>query len=149
MKKREKVVAIYIRTNNKDEESTHSIINQLSNINYYLKNNNINGNREYYIDAGYGGNNLERPEFNRLIKNIENQKVDLIVADKLSVIGRNINFMGFIDFLEQHKINLISVREEYNLNKFLQERPKMMKMMDEWYKTDLSARKRQRKNNIR
>lgn len=149
MGKREKVVAIYIRTNNKDVESTHSIINQLSNINYYLQKNNINGNREYYIDAGYSGNNLERPEFNRLIKNIENQKVDLIVADKLSVIGRNINFMGFIDFLEQHKINLISVREEYNLNKFLQERPKMMKMMDEWYKTDLSARKRQRKNNIR
>lgn len=149
MGKREKVVAIYIRTNNKDVESTYLIINQLSNINYYLQKNNINGNREYYIDAGYSGNNLERPEFNRLIKNIENQKVDLIVADKLSVIGRNINFMGFIDFLEQHKINLISVREEYNLNKFLQERPKMMKMMDEWYKTDLSARKRQRKNNIR
>ena len=37
MEKKEKVVAIYIRANNKDDESINSIINQLNNINYYLK----------------------------------------------------------------------------------------------------------------
>jgi len=42
-----------------------------------------------YIDDGYSGTNFNRPEFQRMIDDIEDEKVDLVIVKDLSRLGRN------------------------------------------------------------
>lgn len=42
-----------------------------------------------YIDDGYSGTNFERPEFKRMIEDIENKKINLVITKDLSRLGRD------------------------------------------------------------
>ena len=66
-------VGLYIRLSREDENKTdvsESITNQKSLLLQYVKENNL---RVYdiYIDDGYSGTNFDRPDFNRLLNDIE------------------------------------------------------------------------------
>jgi len=45
--------------------------------------------RDIYIDDGYSGTNFDRPEFKRMIKDIEIGKINCVVVKDLSRFGRN------------------------------------------------------------
>lgn len=70
-----------------DKEST-SISNQRKIIEQYAKENNIIITK-FYIDDGYSGYTMDRPDFNRLKKDLNDGKVDLIIVKDLSRIGRH------------------------------------------------------------
>ena len=42
-----------------------------------------------YIDDGFSGTNFERPEFKRMIKDIEQKRINLVLTKDLSRLGRN------------------------------------------------------------
>jgi DNA invertase Pin-like site-specific DNA recombinase len=42
-----------------------------------------------YIDDGYSGTNYERPDFKRMIEDIENGKINMVVTKDLLRLGRN------------------------------------------------------------
>ena len=53
-----------------------------------------------------------RPGFQRLIKLVSREMVDVVVTDKIDRISRNLNiFLGFIDLLKKHNVLFISLRE--------------------------------------
>ena len=44
---------------------------------------------EYYADDGYSGTNFNRPEFKRMMGDIEMGKINLVLTKDLSRLGRN------------------------------------------------------------
>ena len=42
-----------------------------------------------YIDDGFSGTNFERPAFKRMIKDIEQKRINLVLTKDLSRLGRN------------------------------------------------------------
>lgn len=70
-----------------DKEST-SISNQRKIIEQYAKENGIIITK-FYVDDGYSGYTMDRPDFNQLKKDLNDNKVDLIIVKDLSRIGRH------------------------------------------------------------
>ena len=84
-------VALYIRLSREDEDKTNeteSIINQKSLLMQYTKEKNLEV-YDTYIDDGYSGTNFDRPAFNKLIEDIENKKINMVIAKDMSRLGRD------------------------------------------------------------
>ena len=90
-------VGLYIRLSHEDDDKTssnnklsesESIINQKSLLLQYVKENNLSV-YDIYIDDGYSGTNFDRPDFNRLIKDIESNKVNMVITKDMSRLGRD------------------------------------------------------------
>ena len=48
-----------------------------------------------YVDDGYTGMNFDRPDFQRLINDIESGKINLVITKDLSRLGRNYIQTGY------------------------------------------------------
>ena len=83
-------VAIYCRLSKDDGTSNDSISiqNQKDVLTEYVTDNSWHI-YDYYIDDGYSGTNFERPSFKRMIKDIENGNIQIVVTKDLSRLGRN------------------------------------------------------------
>ena len=94
-------VAAYLRlsSDDGDKAESNSIGNQRSIINQYIKQNKEFKNVEYYIDDGYSGTSFDRPDFKRMLSDIENKKIDCIIVKDLSRLGRNYIEVG--NYIEQ------------------------------------------------
>ena len=69
-----------------------------------------------YIDNGLTGMNFNRPEFQRLIADIEAGKINCVIVKDFSRLGRNSIDTGFYieRFFPEHKIRFISVNDEFD-----------------------------------
>ena len=85
-------VAIYCRLSKDDDirgsGDSSSIISQKEILERHVKQS---GWRifDYYIDDGWSGTNFRRPAFERMIEDIEDGKVNLVITKDLSRLGRN------------------------------------------------------------
>ena len=87
-------VAIYIRLSKEDVDrgydESESIKNQRTLLTKYVE--NLGWNYELidiYIDQGFTGTNFNRPDFQRMIKDIENGKINMVITKDLSRLGRD------------------------------------------------------------
>lgn len=86
-------VAIYIRLSKEDLDKAEttdslSVNNQKSVLTEYVKKNGYTL-VDVYIDDGYTGTNFDRPAFKKMINDIENEKIDMVVTKDLSRLGRD------------------------------------------------------------
>lgn len=83
-------VAMYIRLSREDgdKQESESIGNQRLIIKRYLEENNLDFIDEY-VDDGVSGTTFDRKDFNRLIQDIENKKINMVVTKDLSRLGRD------------------------------------------------------------
>ena len=115
-------------------------------LNDYLK-NNVKGIkfREFYIDNGFSGTNYNRPEFRRMIKDIEENRINTIIVKDLVRFGRTNNTLQRIDGLKKkYNINFISVVDNIDSLKNQDEFEKSIlisNLMNVWYKNDLKKRR--------
>ena len=75
-------VAAYLRLSKEEysnEKESNSITNQKLIIDNYLKEHRKYKLVDYYIDDGYSGTNFDRPEFQRMLEDIKNKKIDVIL----------------------------------------------------------------------
>lgn len=85
---------IYLRLSREDEDKTNksdlsqSINNQRDFITTYAKENNFNI-IDTYCDDGISGTTFEREDFQRMIADIENKKINMIITKDLSRLGRD------------------------------------------------------------
>lgn len=108
---------IYIRlsqedTDKKYEADSESVINQRTLLRNYVKENNFNLIDEY-VDDGYTGTNFDRPSFKRMLEDIKNKRINLVVVKDLSRFGRDHVMTGYYTetFFPENKIRFISVLE--------------------------------------
>ena len=86
-----KNVAIYMRLSSDDGEDkeSESIENQRK-INYEFINKYFEYKKCYeYVDDGYSGTNFNRPNFQKMLKELEKNKIELIITKSLSRFARN------------------------------------------------------------
>lgn len=111
-------VAIYIRLSKEDVEKgfdeSESITNQKSLLTEYVQ--NLGWEYELvdtYIDPGYTGTNFNRPDFQRMIRDIENRKVNMVITKDLSRLGRDYIETGeYIEkWFPEHEVRYVSVTD--------------------------------------
>lgn len=88
-------VGLYIRLSKEDENEgpSESVTNQRSLLNEFIKKNRLSV-YDVYIDDGWSGTNFDRPEFNRMIADIEAKKVNMVITKDLSRLGRDYIMTG-------------------------------------------------------
>ena len=108
-------VAAYLRLSidDGDKMESNSITNQKSLINLYIEHEKDLKIKDYYIDDGYSGTNFERPDFKRLINDIERGKINTIIVKDLSRFGRNYIEVGryIEEILPMYKVRFIAVTD--------------------------------------
>ncbi len=82
--------ALYLRLSKEDEggNESSSIKTQRNIVTEYARKNNLFVVDEY-SDDGYSGTNYDRPEFKRMLSDIESGKINCVVTKDLSRLGRN------------------------------------------------------------
>ena len=70
---------------------------------------------EIYRDAGYSGKNTHRPDFERLMRDVEAGEIAQLVCYRLDRVSRNIVDFGRIwETLSAHKVDFTSVSERFD-----------------------------------
>lgn len=84
-------VGIYLRLSKDDGDDieSESITNQRRIIKEYISKYENMKIYDEYIDDGYSGANFNRPDFKRLIKDIGNKKLNMVITKNLARFGRN------------------------------------------------------------
>lgn len=109
--------ALYCRLSKDDDlqGESNSITNQKEILAQYAKENNLNI-YDVYIDDGYSGTNFERPDFKRMIQDIKDKKVNMVIVKDSSRLGRD--YIGFGEYVEkifpEHQVRLISILDNYD-----------------------------------
>ena len=82
--------SLYCRWSRDDElqGESNSITNQKEILKQYAKENNLNI-YDIYVDDGISGTTFDRPDFNRMIKDIESKKVNMVIVKDTSRLGRD------------------------------------------------------------
>lgn len=68
---------------------SNSIENQKEYIEDYLQSKPEIKIVDFYVDDGYSGVNFDRPDFQRMLQDIKNKKIDCVIVKDLSRLGRN------------------------------------------------------------
>lgn len=108
------VVAVgYVRLSRDDNKRNYtSIINQKKIIQEYAEQNNVLI-REFYEDDGISGYSFERPEFQRMMENLD--KIPMIIAKDLSRIGRhNAKVLLFLEEMEELGKRIVLIDDNYD-----------------------------------
>lgn len=94
-------VGIYLRLSKEDEytKQSESIKNQLDYITAYVVEQGWNI-YNVYTDDGFSGLNFDRPDFQRMLRDIEAKKVNLVITKDLSRLGRDYIDTGY--YLERY-----------------------------------------------
>ncbi len=93
-------MAVYVRLSKEDGDKleSDSIQNQKRIIEQYIKYLQDQGEKivdtEVYSDDGYPGGNFERPEYKRMIADIEAGKINCVIFKDNSRLGRNYPELG-------------------------------------------------------
>lgn len=111
----------YIRLSKEDENGeaeSASVINQRNYIKEFAEKNGFEI-YDYYIDDGYSGGNFDRPNFKRLIEDIENKKINTVITKDISRLGRDFIETGhyMFKYFPEHNVRYIAITENFDTYK--------------------------------
>ena len=101
---------------------------------------------DIYIDDGYSGTNFNRPDFKRMMADIESGRINCVVTKDLSRLGRNYAKVGYYtdEFFVENGIRFIAVNDSYDsLREEENEIAPFKNVLNEWYPRDISKKVRQ------
>ena len=109
--------AVYIRLSVTDrKQKGDSIETQQAIIESFIAEHPDMELREVYIDNGKTGQNFERPEFQRMIADIENERINCCIVKDLSRLGRNAIDSGYYveKYFPLNNIRFVAVTDNYD-----------------------------------
>ena len=97
-----------------------------------------------YVDDGWSGTNFERPDFQRMMDDMEAGKVNCIVTKDLSRFGREHVMMDYyLEFLfPEKRVRYIAVAENEDTEKGLSDFVPFKNLFNEWFAKDTSRKVR-------
>ena len=141
---------LYCRLSNEDDlqDESRSITNQKELLKRYAKENNLNI-FDVYCDDGYSGTNFDRPDFQRMIRDIEAKKVNMVIVKDSSRLGRDyIQFGEYIEkYFPQNKVRVISILDNYDseIDNGVADTLPFRAVMNDFYAKDTSKKVRSTK----
>ena len=105
--------AIYIRVStDAQSEEGYSIDAQREQLTAYCVSRGIK-DYDYYIDGGWSGSNIERPEMERLINDVKDDKISHVIIYKLDRLSRSQKDTLYLveDLFMPHNVDFISLTE--------------------------------------
>ena len=94
-----------------DKKDSISIESQFEFCRYELK----GGEAKEYKDNGYSGKNIERPDFQRLLKDIRTGLIRRVIVYRLDRISRSIvDFAKLMELFKQFKVEFVSCTEKFD-----------------------------------
>ena len=98
-----------------DDRESESISNQRKIIYDFIENSKQNKFLviDDYIDDGYTGTNFNRPDFQRMLKDIENEKINAVITKDLSRLGRDYIMSGYYleNYFKEKNIRYIAIND--------------------------------------
>lgn len=103
---------LYIRLSKEDENEgqSESVINQLSLLTAFARERGLSV-YDTYVDDGWSGLSFDRPNFKRMIADIEAGRVNMVITKDLSRLGRDYILTGhYIErYFPEHRVRYISL----------------------------------------
>ena len=134
---------LYMRLSRDDEKygDSVSIETQRTILQAYAKENGLRVVDEY-VDDGWSGTNFDRPDFQRMIDDVEAGKINCIITKDLSRFGREHVMMDYyLEFMfpEKH-VRYIAVTDNEDTEKGLSDFVPFKNLFNEWYAKDTSRK---------
>ena len=112
-----KITALYCRLSQEDARmgESLSIENQKSMLLQYCKEHHF-PNPLFFVDDGYSGTTYERPGFQKMLDEIEDGKIGVVLTKDLSRLGRNSALTGlYTNFtFPQNGVRYIAINDNYD-----------------------------------
>ena len=140
----EKITALYCRLSRDDELSgdSNSIVHQKEILSAYAEKRGL-GNTRFYVDDGYSGTNFNRPDFLRMMDDVNNGLVGTIIVKDMSRFGRDYIMVGYYTeiMLPQMDIRFIAVNDNVDSeNQADNDFTPFRNIINEWYAKDTSKK---------
>ena len=139
-----KITALYSRLSRDDEAvgDSLSIQNQKAMLEKYAEQNGFS-NIAHFSDDGFSGKNFERPDWERMIAEIEKGEIGIVISKDMSRIGRDYLQTGFYTevFFREKGVRFIAISNHIDSdNKESGEFAPFLNIMSEWYLRDSSRK---------
>lgn len=138
-----KITALYCRLSRDADYhgDSLSIKNQKEMLIHYVQTNKL-GNYEFYVDDGYSGTSFERPDFERLLSDIEKGKISAVITKDLSRLGRDYLKTGFYieSYFPEHSARFIAINDQVDSHKESNDFTPFKNIINEWYDKDISKK---------
>lgn len=114
----ERSIALYCRVST-DEQAREgiSLDEQQERLKAYCRAMGWSEEPLLFIDDGYSAKNLDRPELNRLLKEVKKGTISKILVTKLDRLSRRLlDLLKLIDMFQEHNVSFISISESFDTN---------------------------------
>jgi len=139
-----KITALYSRLSRDDEAigDSGSIVNQKAMLESYAAQNGFS-NVAHFSDDGFSGKNFDRPDWKRLIAEIEKDNIGIVIVKDMSRVGRDYLQTGYYTevFFREKGIRFIAISNNIDSeNSESGEFAPFLNIMSEWYLRDTSRK---------
>ena len=135
--------ALYMRLSRDDDgdSESSSITNQRKMLRAYAQENRYLVYDEY-IDDGVSGTTFERPGFKRMIRDIEDKKVNMVITKDLSRLGRDYILAGQYTeiYFPAKKVRYIAINDGYDSESPYTDIAPFKNIINEMYARDISKK---------
>ena len=140
----DKITALYCRLSRDDELSgdSNSIVHQKEILSAYAEKHGF-GNTRFYVDDGYSGTNFNRPDFQRMMDDVNGGIIGTIIVKDMSRFGRDYIMVGYYTeiMLPQMDIRFIAVNDNVDSeNQADNDFTPFRNIINEWYAKDTSKK---------
>lgn len=139
----DKITALYCYLSQDDllAGESNSITNQKEILLKYAKDNGF-PDPQFYVDDGWSGTTFQRPDFMRIVRDMEDGKIGIIVTKDLSRLGRNYLKTGeYIEIIfTDNNVRYIAVNDGVDTAKSENELVAFKNICNDWFARDTSRK---------
>ncbi len=97
---------------------------------------------DYYIDDGYSGTNFNRPSFERMLNDLDKEKINLIMTKDLSRLGRDYIKTGYYTeiYFRRKGVRYIAVNDNYDSDSENDDIVPFKNILNDMYAKDISRK---------
>ncbi len=140
----DKITALYCRLSRDDElqGDSNSIKNQKAILQKYADDNGL-ANTEFFVDDGYSGTNFDRPDWQRLLSQVEEGNIGTVIVKDMSRLGRDYLKVGYYTevLFPGSDIRFIAINNNVDsANQQDSDFTPFLNIINEWYAKDTSKK---------
>ena len=139
----DKITALYCRLSQDDmlAGESNSITNQKAILLKYAQDNGFS-NPQFYVDDGFSGTNFNRPDFIRMMNDVESGKVETVITKDLSRLGRDYLKTGeYIEIIfPDYDVRYIAINDNVDTFKSENELMAFKNIFNDWFARDTSKK---------